>query len=301
MTAPGSREHGLELLPPAQLDDAPSRRPEPRGELAAAGIRRDPVEALAVQVDDPQEVAELRHQLLAERLPDVPLVQLGVPDHGDDAPGTLHAEVVLDVARGEGAERRRDGAEPHRARRQLDDLGILPPARICLEAAEHPEALEIGLGEPPAKVLDRIEHGRSMGLDRDHVVRSQRGEVECGHQGHDGGRRGLVAADLGAVGVRAPLVGVVHHVGAEPQHPPLDRLQNGQILRRDAHARARRAPVARRDAPSDSMRSDCRIRGREVLLAGVAAQSCMIPYRGGGAGRRASSSAPRLNRARRGR
>ncbi len=248
MIAPGLLEDGPELLPPAELDDVPSRGAEPRGELTAPSVGRDPVEALAVQVDDPQEVAQLRHQLLAERLPHVSLVELGVSDHRDDAPGALHAPVILDVARGESAERRRHRAEPHGARRELDDLGILPAARIGLEPAEHAEALQLGLGEPPAEIFDRVEHRGSVRLDRDDVVGTDRGEVQRRHQGHDGGRRRLVAADLGAVRIRAALVGVVHHVGAEPQHPPLDRLEDGQLGRRDGHARLPRASGSRRSA-----------------------------------------------------
>ena len=45
----------------------------------------DPVEALAVEVDDPGDVAEALQRGVGDGLPDVALVELGVADEGDEA------------------------------------------------------------------------------------------------------------------------------------------------------------------------------------------------------------------------
>ena len=64
----------------------------------------------------------------------------------------------------ESAERREDGAEPHRPGGELDDLRVFPPARIGLESSEAAERLEIVDGETAAEVLDRVEGRRRVRL-----------------------------------------------------------------------------------------------------------------------------------------
>src|SRR4029453_17313526 len=46
------------------------------------------------------------------------------------------------------------------------------------------------------------------------------------------GRRGLVAADFDPVRVRAQRVGVMHHVGAQPQHLLLNPVENVEAAHR---------------------------------------------------------------------
>ena len=137
-------------------------------------VGHDAVEALAIDVDDPQHVAEPPHDLLAQRLPDVALVQLGVADHHDEALGRGAAAVIEQIARGQAAERGGDRAQPHRAGRQIDHARVLAPARIGLQTAEGPERLQIVDAETAAQVLDRVERGRGVRLDRDDVGRAQR-------------------------------------------------------------------------------------------------------------------------------
>jgi len=137
--APGPAEEGAESPAPAEFDDAPAAGREHRAELTGARIRNDTVERLAVHVHDPEDAREIAYRLLAQRLPDVALVELGVTHHDDDAPRTGRAPVVGDVARRQRAERRLHGAEPHRAGGDVHDLRVLPPARIRLETAEGPE------------------------------------------------------------------------------------------------------------------------------------------------------------------
>ena len=151
------REARLQSPAPAGLVDAPAARPEHVGELARARVRHDAVEALAVHVDDPQHVAEPADEVFAEHLPDVALVELGIADHHDESLGHGDAAVVDEIARGEAAERRGDGAESHRACREIHDGRVLAAARIRLQSAENAQRLQIGGAEPAAQVLDRVE------------------------------------------------------------------------------------------------------------------------------------------------
>src|SRR5206468_9575836 len=67
--AAGPREERLEPPAPAKLDDPPARPLEPVGELATPAVGHHAVEALAIHVHDPEEIAETGHVLLEQRLP----------------------------------------------------------------------------------------------------------------------------------------------------------------------------------------------------------------------------------------
>ena len=57
--------------------------------LEAGGLdaRNHAVEALAVEVDDPDHVAEALDRFFGDGFPDVAFVQLGIADQGDEAVG----------------------------------------------------------------------------------------------------------------------------------------------------------------------------------------------------------------------
>ena len=107
-------------------------------ELHRLDDRDDAVEALAVEVDDPEDVRRGRASAARDRLPDVALVELGVAEERDEAPGPGRAvaEMGLDVAVGERAEERRRGAEADRARGVVDGVRVLRAARVRLQAPE---------------------------------------------------------------------------------------------------------------------------------------------------------------------
>src|SRR2546428_420440 len=131
--SPGTPERGLEGAAPPELADAPSVGAKEIAELTRARLWHDAVEALAIHVDDPEDVAaEPRERRLAERLPHVALVELGVAHHDHEALGHTGRAVIDEVARREGAERRHNRAGPHRAGRQVDDVGVLAAARVHL-------------------------------------------------------------------------------------------------------------------------------------------------------------------------
>ena len=94
------------LQPPAvlDLDDVPAGGLELPAPLVDPDAGHDPVQRLAVEVDQPHHVAEPGGGRVGDRLPDVPLVQLGVADERDE-PGVR-------AARRSG--RRRTGGSPRR-------------------------------------------------------------------------------------------------------------------------------------------------------------------------------------------
>ena len=197
----------------------------------------------------------MRDDFFEERLPDVALVELRVPDHHDEALGSAAAEVVGEVTSGEGPERRRHGAESHRAGGEIHHLRVLAPARIGLEAPEAPELLERRRVQASPQILDGVERRRRVRLDGDHVGGAERLEVEGGHEAHDGGGGRLVAAHLRPVGVGAEEIGVVDHPGAEPEHLPLDPVENREIV---CHPSARTTTGSRTPGGRTSGRSRAR-------------------------------------------
>ena len=221
-------ERGLEPAAPPQLAHAPAVGAEELGELARAPIGDHAIEALPVHVHDPEHVAEPCERLLAQRLPDVAFVELGVTDHDHEALGRARRPVIDEVACRESAERRHDRAESHRAGREVDDVRVLAPARVRLQAAKFAQRRETRALEPPAQELDGVEGRRRVRLRGDHVAGPERLEVEGGEETHHRGGGCLVATDLGAVHARAR-VGLVHHPRGEPEHAALDALEDLEL------------------------------------------------------------------------
>ena len=133
-----------------------------------------------------------------ERLPDGALVELGVADERDVAAALRHVEVAGDVAVRDRAPERRRRADADRAGREVDDARILGAARIALQPAELAQRRQVAAVERAEQVVDRVQHGRGVRLDRDAVGRAQVLEVERRHDADHRGRRRLVAADLDA-------------------------------------------------------------------------------------------------------
>ena len=231
-------EQRLEPAPVLDGEHLPAGRLEHPGEAAEGDVRHHPVERLAVQVHHPQHLAEPRHPRVRDRLPDGALVELRVAQQRDLAPARRRLEaVVLEVAaRDRGPDRRRR-ADADRARRVVDRVRVLRPARIALEAAEGAQRLEVRALEPPQQVVDRVQHRRRVRLHRHAVLGAQLREPERRHEAHHRRARRLVAAHLHAGAVLAHAVGVVHDRGREPEHAPLDGLERLEVRRR---ARLRR-------------------------------------------------------------
>src|SRR5262249_32675477 len=82
------------------------------------------------------------------------------------------------------------------------------------------------------QVLDRVEDRAGMGLHGHAIDRPQDMKIQGGHQGHDRGARGLVAADLQAVALGADVVGLVDHPGGQPEDLMFEGMKYGAIERK---------------------------------------------------------------------
>ena len=222
-------ERSAEAAAVLELDHVPAARPEVRLELRGADPRDHAVERLAVEVDDPERVAEPARERLGHRLPEVALVELGVAEERDEAAAGRGAEVGLDIAVGERAQQRRSAAEAHRAGRVVDREGVLRPRWIALQPAEVAEPGQVGTVEPAEQVLERVHHGRGVGLDADAVASVEVGEPERSHERDHRRRRRLVAAHLERVAARPLAVRVVDDPHGEPQDAALDRSERGEV------------------------------------------------------------------------
>src|SRR6476659_4785478 len=137
-------ERCLELLAVADLNHAPTAALEDLVKPLKHPVGAGRIEALAVVVDDPPQVADVVLRTLDDRFVDIAFVQFGVADQRDEAAAVLIVEpsvggqIILDEA---GEERDRN-PEADRASREVDRDLVLGPARIALRAAESAEFLQ---------------------------------------------------------------------------------------------------------------------------------------------------------------
>ena len=106
------RERGLQALSVLELHHVPAVQAELIANLLRLAVGHDAVEALAVQVHHPDDVAQVRHVFLRQRLPDVALVEFGIPHQGDEALPRAFAEMIVDVGLHERRERGGDRGQP---------------------------------------------------------------------------------------------------------------------------------------------------------------------------------------------
>ena len=217
--------------PRAVLDHlhVPARRLEHGREPPGGDVRDHAVERLAVEVDHPHDLAELRHHRVGDRLPDRALVELGVADQRDLAAAHRHVEVPGHVAVGERAPDRRRRPDPHRAGRVVHRVRVLGPRRIRLQPAERAQRRQVLAVEPSQQVVDRVQHRRRVRLHAHAVGRLEDREPQRGHQRHHRRARRLVPADLHARPVRPHAVGVVDDRRRQPQHAPLHAVEDRQV------------------------------------------------------------------------
>src|SRR6185503_1906162 len=188
----------LEALAVAQLDNAPAAASENLVEPLEHPVGAGRVEALAVVVDDPPQVLNVVLRALDDRFVDIAFVELGVSDQRDEAAAVLLVEPAVggEIILNEAGEERDPDAEAHRTGGEVDRDLVLGPAGIALSAAEAAEILQRLAALAPEQIMDRVENGPAVRLDRDPVVGSERVEIERGHdRGHRGAAR-LMPADL---------------------------------------------------------------------------------------------------------
>ena len=151
----------------------PACRLEHPHEAPGGDVGHDAVQRLAVEVDDPEHLAEARHHRVDDRLPHRALVQLGVAQQRDLAPAAGHLEVPGDVAMGQRAPDRRGGPDADAPGRIVDGVGILRAARIGLKAPVLAQPRQVRRVQAAEQEVDRVQDRRGVGLDRDAVGRAR--------------------------------------------------------------------------------------------------------------------------------
>ncbi len=224
-------ERAAESLAVAQLDHAPAATSENLVEALEHAVGAGRIEALAIVVDDPPQVADIVLRALDDRFIDIAFVELGITDQRDEAAAVglvepaVRAEIILHEA---GEEGDRD-SEADRTGREVDGNLVLGPARIALRAAEAAEILEGGAALRAEQIVDRVQHRPGVRLHRDPVVRAQSVEIERRHDRRHRGAARLVPADLQPVGMVPNVIGVVDGPRRQPAQPLVEDLQRFNV------------------------------------------------------------------------
>ena len=172
---------------------------EHRRQAAGGDVGHDAVERLAVEVDDPHDLAELGHHRVGDRLPARALVELGVADQRDLAPA--------DAARRSARRRSGGRARPRSARsrrgrpsRSSSRPGRGPSCATGRTAGRRTGAASSGSARSsrPSRWLIACSTGEACGLTDTRSGASRMREPQRGHERHHRRARGLVAADLHA-------------------------------------------------------------------------------------------------------
>ena len=201
---------------------------EQAGDLQHLAFRGNVVEALTVDVDDPPQVVKAVGARLPNGFRDVAFVDLGVTHQGDIAPLPVGpAKVVAHVALCQRPENRCGSTEADRAGGDGHAHRVLGAAGVGLQAPEITQGGQHVARQVAKQVLDGVKDRRGMRLHRHVVLRPQYGEIQRRHQVDRRGAARLMPAHLEAVRIGANLVGVVDHVGREPQDALRDRFQTG--------------------------------------------------------------------------
>ncbi len=174
--------------PPGRSNAASSSsdRLEQAGDAREQPVGDHRIEALAVVVDHPPDVAHVVLPAFEHGLEDVALVELGVADQRDQ-PALLDVgrRQVLEphVVLNQRAEQRDRDAEADRAGRivEVERRLVLGARRVRLRATEHAEALQLVEILVAEQILDGVQHRAAVRLDRDPVLRPQHLHVQRRH------------------------------------------------------------------------------------------------------------------------
>ena len=223
-------KEALQLASILRLQHLPTPTVEHRHQRPGADAGNHPVQALAVQIHDPDVVGQFGHPVGEDGFPYIALVQLCVADDGNKAVGGHVFKVQLGIVVGQRGKGRGDCSQPYGAGGEIDRVGILGTAGIGLQAAKGAQGGQVVAGQLAEQVLDGVKDRRGVGLDRHPVAVLEQVKVERGHNGHHAGRRGLVSTNFDAVPLRTNAVGLMHDAHGEPQYPFLNVVECLQIL-----------------------------------------------------------------------
>ena len=167
---------------PFQGDHLPAGRAEHALQAFDLDVRHHPVQGLPVQVDHPQQLAELGDRRVGDGLPDGALVELRIAEQADESSGGRRVdELRADVAVRERGPQRRGGADSDRAGGEVDGVRVFDPARVALQAALLPQRRQVVDVQIAEQVVDRVQDGGGVRLDRDPVQVGQLVEPQGDH------------------------------------------------------------------------------------------------------------------------
>ena len=182
--AAGAVEQRPKAPPVLHRDRLPAGSVEHPPDPPDGDVGNDPVERLPVEVDDPQDLAQVRDHGVDERLPHRAFVELGIADEGDVPAARRNIEVAGDVPLGERAPDRRRGADADGAGGEVDRVGVFRPAGVALQAVEGAELGEVAAIQSAEEVVDGVEDRRGVGFHRDPVRVPQVPEIQGRHDAH---------------------------------------------------------------------------------------------------------------------
>ena len=135
----------LEFLPIFGVNHVPAVGVEHLSPDICPDTWDNPVEALAIEVDDPQGILKAFQGGVGYAFPDYPLVKFGVSDEADKATtdATVLVEVVAHVLLGQPCEVGCNSPNSDRARREVDAVRVLGSAGVGLQPVELPECGQI--------------------------------------------------------------------------------------------------------------------------------------------------------------
>ena len=248
-----AREGGFQSAAELDGDAVPAHVAEQPLDAAEQPVRHHAVEALAVIVDHPPQIADIVLPAFQQGFVDVALVEFGVARDGDVASrrqvGAAEA-VQADVIGHQGGEGGHRHAQTDRAGGEIDLGAVLDPAGIGLDAAEPAQPLQVFLRLASQQVVDRVEHRARVGFDGDAVLGAGDFHVERRQDRDAGGAGRLMPADLQPVPVGADVVGVMDHPRRQPEQLALHLFQRAD-------------PVFARRAVKDR-RGDRRVHGHSA-------------------------------------
>ena len=167
---------GFQLLAILQGHDVPVDGAEEALDFLEQHVVDDAVEALAVVIDDPPQIADIVFPAFKQRFEDIAFVELRIAHqrhHAARRDAVAHVSVQPRIVLYQRREQRFGHAEPDRAGREIDVSAVLGSRRIGLRAAEHAEVPQHGNVLPAQHVHQRVVNRARMRFDRDAVFRPQ--------------------------------------------------------------------------------------------------------------------------------
>ncbi len=201
-------------------------------------LAHDAVEALAIVVDHPPGVAQVMFPALLQAFIDIAFIEFRIADQRDHPACRaclgpwLGGNIVLHDG-GEGGDRH---AEADGASREIDVVDVLGTARIGLRAAKAAEIFKLFPALVAHQILDGVEDGGGVWLDRHAVFRAKHTEIERCHDSGQRCRGGLMPADL-HFALFPQVIGVVDRPAGMPQDLSFQILQACQSRRRQTRFR----------------------------------------------------------------